>query len=303
MVTEISTTTLRLAHFEQLLNDGCALPESEPPDELAVELSGLLGSSDPHEREDIASTLLAAWVRRGVYDDLLNGLGDGMVTALRRGLGEDGTDTVFRRSSSALLLAKAITRDTQADLLHPATVIGWGDRALSWLVRERDLRGLVPGNGWAHAVAHGADLVLALAMSRHCEADELSVLLDTVADRLLEPTDYRLVHAEDDRLAYATMGVLHRGLLGLDVLLPWVDRITSGWQDGDDRPTREHDAVAYNTSTFLRALHSQLQLGVRPLDTLRTAGHFHRPIEVRIELLGALAGALRTTHPVYEPPK
>ncbi|MGH3098837.1 MAG: DUF2785 domain-containing protein [Streptosporangiales bacterium] len=302
MVTEISTTTPRLAHFEQLLRDDCALPANEPPDELAVELSGWLGSSDPHQRADVAYTLLSTWVRRGVYDDLLSGLGDGMVTALRRGLGEDGTDTVFRRSSSALLLAKAITRDTQADLLHPATVIGWGDRALSWLVRERDLRGWVPGKDWAHAVAHGAELVLALAMSRHCEDGELTVLLDTVADRLLEPTDYRLVHAEDDRLAYATMGVLHRGLLGMEVLGPWLERVASGWQSDEAAP-RERDVVAYNCSSYLRALHSQLQLGVRPLDTVRASGHFHRPIEVRIELLGALARALRTTAQVYEPPK
>ena len=36
-------------------------------------------------------------------------------------------------------------------------VLEWGDRLATWLLRERDLRGFVPGKGWAHAVAHGAD--------------------------------------------------------------------------------------------------------------------------------------------------
>ena len=37
----------------------------------------------------------------------------------------------------------------------------------TWLLRERDLRGFVPGKGWAHAVAHGADALGTLARSPH----------------------------------------------------------------------------------------------------------------------------------------
>ena len=35
----------------------------------------------------------------------------------------------------------------------------------TWFLRERDLRGYVPGKGWAHAIAHGADAIGALAGS------------------------------------------------------------------------------------------------------------------------------------------
>ena len=55
-------------------------------------------------------------------------------------------------------------------------------------MRERDLRGFVAGKGWAHAVAHGADALGALARSRQSGRLELTVLLDVVADRLLAPT-------------------------------------------------------------------------------------------------------------------
>ena len=42
-------------------------------------------------------------------------------------------------------------------------MLEWGDAIATWLLRERDLRGFVPGKGWAHAVAHGADALGALA--------------------------------------------------------------------------------------------------------------------------------------------
>ncbi len=58
----------------------------------------MLGSPDPEQRDGIAYPALATWIDRGVYDDLLVGLGDGMAAGLTVGLGEDGTDSVFRRS-------------------------------------------------------------------------------------------------------------------------------------------------------------------------------------------------------------
>ena len=57
--------------------------------------------------------MLCTWIERGVYDDLLPGLGDGIATGLLTGIGERGTDSVFRRSFSALVVAEVIDRDTQ----------------------------------------------------------------------------------------------------------------------------------------------------------------------------------------------
>ena len=66
-----------------------------------------------------------------------------------------------------------------------AKVLEWGDHVATWYLRERDTRGYVPSKGWAHAVAHGADALGVLARSPHFAANELTVLLDVVADRLL----------------------------------------------------------------------------------------------------------------------
>ena len=93
-----------------------------------------------------------------------------MAAGLGVGLGERDTDSVFRRSFSALMLGECIAPRQRRPLVAGGKVLDWGDRVATWLLREHDLRGFVPGKGWAHAVAHGADAIGALAQSPHVGA-------------------------------------------------------------------------------------------------------------------------------------
>lgn len=269
--------------WEQVRANGLKVPEDRSLAELTTELTAMLGDPDPQNRDGIAYPTLAAWVCAGVYDELLEGLGDGMAAGLAVGLGEQGTDTVFRRSFSSLVLTECVARDNEQHLVPAATILRWGDRLASWLVRERDLRGFVAGKGWAHAVAHGGDAVGALAGSETMGRLELTVLLDVVADRLLAPTSYHLVSGEDDRLAAATMKVLRRDLLGLDVLEPWVFRLAHGAQP-DAAGENDPFPTTGNVQSYLRALHLQLALAPRPPGC-------------RADLLLVLIGALKQSNP------
>ena len=271
--------------WEQVRANGLKVPDDRPLDELTTELTAMLGDPDPANRDGIAYPTLATWVAAGVYDELLRGLGDGMAAGLQVGIGEDGTDSVFRRSFSVLVLTECIRRDHTEHLLHADTLLSWGDRVASWLIRERDLRGYVPGKGWAHALAHGADALAALAEADAVGRLELTVLLDVLADRLLLPTEYHLVDGEPDRMALASMQVLRRNVLGLDVLEPWLARLANHAQ-----PVGKTDADPYlvsgNVQAFLRALHLQLALGTNPP-------------ECRADLLLVLIDQLKQTNPHF----
>ena len=253
------------SYWEQVVEDDFQVPSDRPLDDLTAELTRMLGSTDPMVRDETAYPALATWTDRGVYDHLLSGLGDGMAAGLAVGLGEQGTDTVFRRSFSALILGECIARDNVAGLVPGAKILEWGDRIATWYLRERDLRGFVPGKGWAHAVAHGADALAALARSDAMGRLELTVLLDVIADRLLHETYHRFLHGEDDRLATATMEILRRDLVSFEVLEPWLARLGAAARpapdSGDDR---DPYAVAGDVQAFLRALHLQLALSARP---------------------------------------
>jgi hypothetical protein len=273
------------AYWQQVRSAEMKVPTDRPLADLTAELTTMLGSTDPVERDEIAYPILATWISEGVYDDLLAGLGDGMTAGLVQGLGESETDSVFRRSFSALVLAECIERDNAESLLPPIKILDWGDRVTGWLVRERDVRGFVPGRGWAHAVAHGADVVGRLADSPHFGLTELTVLLDVIADRVIVETPRPLTNGEPDRLALATMSVLRRRLVPLRIIEPWLARITAAATAKGGPEVDPYRATA-NPEAFLRALHIQVAFAPEPID-------------VRADLLLELVAALRTTNAAY----
>lgn len=297
---------MRGSFWQQVLETDMSVPAEPSLNDLTAELVAMLGSVDPVERDHIAYPVLATWLGQGVYDDLLVSLGDGVAAGLSVGLGDVDRDGVFRRTFSALILADCVRRDNAAHLLPIDAVVTWADRGLTWLVRERDLRGFVPDKGWAHAVAHGADLIGALATSRHFDATELTVLLDVIADRLVAETAYRLTHGEDDRLAYATMAILHRDALSPDLLEAWVGRLdaAANRRPPDDLGTTAQEwppAPMHNTRSFLRALYLQLAMGVHG-KTGQDAAHFAAAPTARADLLLMLRDALIPSLRFTDPP-
>lgn len=273
-------------YWRGVVRDGVRVPVDRTLGDLTAELTTMLGSPDPEVRDGVALQVLTVWIGRGVYDDLLAGLGDGMAAGLRVGIGESGTPSVFRRSWSARVLAQVLQRDHDEEVLPAEDVLRWGDRLTTWLLREQDVRGWVEGQGPARAVAHGADTLAALARSRHLGPLELTVLLDVVADRLLR--DARLAHGEPDHLAAATVAVLMRGRVPFDVVERWVARIAAH-ADPDAVPAGEDPwSHSANAQAFLRTLHLQLLLGP------------HRPAD-RADLVLVVGDALRTTNGQHLP--
>lgn len=270
-------------NWNAVLDQDFRVPDELPLAELTEELTRLLGSTDPQERDRLAYPTLATWVERGVYDDLLPGLGDGMVAGLKVGLGEVEGDDVFRRCFSVLVLAECIARDNGRPLVLGGKILQWGDAIATWLLRERDTRGYVPGKGWAHAVAHGADALGVLAESPHLSTAEMTVILDVIADRLLTVVDRVYSNGEPDRLASATMAVLRRNSVPMSVLEPWINRLAAGATHPPTDTGVDPFLAAANAQAFLRALYLQLALG-------------NKPPTVRADLMLVLVGALRSTN-------
>jgi hypothetical protein len=262
------------------------VPADRRLSDLTAELTELLGTPESELRE-LALAVLCTWIERGVYDDLLPGLGDGIATGLLTGIGERGTDSVFRRSFSALVVAEVIDRDTRRPRVTRAKVHEWGDRIATWFLAERDERGYVPNQGWAHAISHGADAFGTLARSPHCGPGELLVVLDVIGDRVTRTPSEVWYSGEVDRLAMATIQVLRRGLVPNELVDSWLERIAIA-----ARPRRngsDADDVYLqtgNAATFLRALYLQLALG--PAAPPR-----------RTDLVLLLVEHLRRTHPAY----
>jgi hypothetical protein len=251
-----------------IANDENALPQGEWVAELAPELLSWLGSTDAELRDEFAYRILAAWVEREQFQpDQLRDMVRQMLDNLHIGLGERDTDSVFLRSYSTLVLMEIVAYDNVHPFLGQGEVVSLLDQVLEYLRKERDLRAWVEGPGWANAVAHTADLLMMLARNLQVGAVELERLLDGISDRLLEPSGVVFLQHEDERLAYAALNVLRRGLLGRAARDRWLERFVrpsgqESWRAAHESATAS--AIRANVTGFLRSLYFQLLLTQNP---------------------------------------
>ncbi|GAB4008271.1 DUF2785 domain-containing protein [Nocardioides ultimimeridianus] len=244
------------------------VPEGPALADLTAELTGLLGDPDPALRDEVAVPVLTTWIGRGVYDDLMVGLGDGIATGLTATRPADRA--ALRRTSSAVVLGAVLARDNRRTLVPRQKVLEWGDRIATWLLAERDLG--------AGAVGAGADALGELVASPHCGRGELRAVLDVLGERVVVEAAEPWRGTEADRLALAAVRLLRRNLLLLDEVEGWAARI--GARALRDRPA----PAGLNADAFLRSLYLVLALG-------------QEPPPIRADLVLTLVDFLRELHP------
>jgi hypothetical protein len=199
------------AFWHSIQNNHYAVPEGESAVALAHEVSGYLGSPDPELRDDIAYSILDVWIVRRPQlsrEELIPFL-DEWTANLKIGLGESGTDSVLKRSFSALVLSSLAERELKTPFLGPTRFHALLSDAISFLTNERDLRGYDATKGWIHATAHTADLLAALAKNDLLIQDDQHAILAAIAERLATaPTVYS--YGEQDRLAQTVSAIVTR---------------------------------------------------------------------------------------------
>src|SRR5215472_2578538 len=184
------TTNARNGHgrefWRAIAKNHYAIPDGQEAFPLIEELSGYLGSPDPELRDDLTYSMVAVWIGRQnkLSAEQLVTLADEWRRNLRSGIGETGTDSVFRRSFSALCLSVLAERDLKEPFLGESRYRTLLDSALTYLGGERVLRGFDAKKGWIHATAHTADLLAALADNKLFTKKDQERVLKAIAQRL-----------------------------------------------------------------------------------------------------------------------
>ncbi|MGH8193717.1 MAG: DUF2785 domain-containing protein [Woeseiaceae bacterium] len=255
------------AYWQDIIANDYAPPADLSLPSLVQELSGYLASTDPALRDEIAYPILAQWmyVKRIVPLDVRHELVAKWSANLTRGIGAQGTDSVFLRSFSTLMLSVAVALDNEAPWIEDAEFNRLLHSALTYLREERDTRGFDAEKGWIHSVAHTADLLKFLGRSRHLEVSGQSAILTAIAEKLIQ-LDHVLIHGEDERLARAVVSILARpdaDMSGFQVLL---DGLKPVWPDG--LPTPAQLAVNENRKNLAVSLYAVLNTDGRDLESL-----------------------------------
>ena len=237
---------------------------------LVSELEGFLASPDPELRDEIGYSTLAAWIyqKRLIEPPLLRTLTSDLLRNLTEGVGDRGSDGVFRRSFSALTLSVVVARDNASPVLSRDEFHRIEAAALEYLASERDLRGYDPEKGWLHSAAHTADLVKFLARSRFLEPAEQPRVLDAVGRKLATaPTVF--THGEDERFARAVLSIVNRADFDRAAFQAWTRRVRPARLGA--KPSAADLAGAQNVKNALSKLEVLLSIDPQPSESVVAA--------------------------------
>ncbi|HEU5450704.1 MAG TPA: DUF2785 domain-containing protein [Terriglobales bacterium] len=229
-------------------------PAGETAAELSRSLSPLLASPDPELRDEIGYTTFAYWIyqKRLLSPDDLRPLIAEWLANLKNNVGTTGSDSVLRRSFSALVLSVVVARDNAAPFLDEAQFRAILEDALAYADAEKDLRGYDPEKGWMHSAAHTADLLKFLGRSRYLTSADQSAILSAVA-RKMSTASLVFTFGEDERMARAVLSLIARPDFDAAAFRSWLAMMKPAFPD-DKRPTLAQLAAYQNRKNLLSKL-------------------------------------------------
>jgi hypothetical protein len=224
---------------------------------LTDELFSFIRSTDPELRDSIGLEVFFHWLDRGLYspEDIRKFI-PRLLANLQAGLGEKESDTVYQRSFSCLWLALVIQNDNQKPALERDELLPILEALRTYFSAEQDYRGFDRSKGFAHAIAHAADLFSALASSPCVGASEHLKILECIAAKLKAILDWIFIYGEESRLAAAALQVFARGTLSIHQIKTWLAFLSADWENAWSDEAR---ALAFfNGRNFLRSLHYKM---------------------------------------------
>ncbi|KGR74847.1 hypothetical protein CD33_13830 [Ureibacillus sinduriensis BLB-1 = JCM 15800] len=173
-------------------------------------------------------------------------------------IGERETDTVFTRSFSALWLSDLINADGQLRFLSEQEATSILDAASIYLTKEKDVRGFVGEKGWAHSIAHGADLSSAIIAHPLFSVRLAPVILQGIKDGFWKGTVY--VDDEEERLVTIVEKLIAKDFPE-EVLIEWVEQTFDKLQFYlmEVGYTPQYFAARTNTLHFMKTLYFTLK--------------------------------------------
>lgn len=171
----------------------------------------------------------------------------------------------FARPFAALTLAEIARVDRLRPFLDPAARDALLRAAVDYERGIRDRRGFDPVQGWRHGVAHGADLLLQLALNPALEREALDRIVAAVSAQIAPPGEHFYVYGESERLARPIFHAARRGLQDAAHWHAWLATLASlaplqSWDDA--LGTQAGLARRHNTQAFVQVLYVMVRESV-----------------------------------------
>ena len=231
---------LTIEQIKSIIENNFQLPSEASLMEITPWLIENLSSIDSDIREGCLD-ILYTWIMNGEYDNItLISLGDQLISMTHKGLGQEVSDYVFLRAFAALEVAGILVFDQICEkgeiekrkaFLTPEIVKKWFKKALEYYQQEKDYRAYVIGKGWAHSIAHGADLFKNFAKHRFIQKSEILQILQVFKQKLSSPSPIIFNGKEELRIAAAVYTALLRNKLDIHEIKEWLFSIFDPFEE------------------------------------------------------------------------
>jgi len=191
------------------------------PQEVIDQMIANIGSTNPILRDKMIYSAFWTLVNEEVltklqYEYVLNELLKKQLLTLD--IEKPMSDAVFTRSFTSLFYAVILWSDGKKQVVAENLIRRVIDTSHEYMEKEQDLRGHDEMKGWAHAAAHGADLLNAIAMHPLATEDDAKKILQHIARFVSIAEGYR--DDEEERLARAFVTVAKNHLTE-DTIMAW----------------------------------------------------------------------------------
>ncbi|MBP1043840.1 DUF2785 domain-containing protein [Vagococcus sp. BWB3-3] len=236
-------------------------------DELLVKMLTYIGHPDSELRDSIICNLFYAGIPTGEISVkqqqwLLDQILDKQL--IMTGINEVTGDRVFTRTFSLLVLALIIAEDSKSQFISEVQLALIFRLANTYLRTEQDTRGYVESKGWAHGVAHGADLLVSIVSHpsfTQAMIPEIQQTIECVLFRKTEP----FMADEEGRLCQIIVTQLVKYPQSADYLVLWLKemlvRLAVKQNEEDPFETYQFERKIFQ---FIEALYFRLVISNKP---------------------------------------
>ncbi|MGV3466265.1 MAG: DUF2785 domain-containing protein [Heyndrickxia sp.] len=195
-------------------------------DELIENMLRHIGDTDPELRDDLIYFTFSRLVENKLMEYKL--MEKILETCIGRDylffhIGEEESDSVFTRSFSALAAQLILNQDIKENFLSQLLAKDTIQSSFLYLNQEKDVRGYVKEKGWAHSIAHGADLLMTAISHPLFSFKHIPRALEAVRSCLFKDECYK--DDEDERLIFAVEALLDKGMSD-EILEDWISSIS-----------------------------------------------------------------------------
>jgi len=228
--------------------------ENTNVDEIVDEMLINIGDLDPSLRDELIYLTFAYWIMRDyLAPKKLKAMAFDLVSGeyLFYNIEFVDSTSVFKRSFSALVICLIIESHRRNNLFIVEELSFIYEKVNHYLLKEKDIRGYVNEHGWAHSVAHTADVLDELGCCQEFGSIRLFNILENIKKKLFNCTE-PLINLEDERLASAVLSIINRGVISSEQLLEWIEKF-------EEKPTIEDWISSYyrdvNIKRFFKSLY------------------------------------------------